>query len=691
MFMIIYQKIFDETILQRIRLTIRQEPNLSRSALSRLVCEWLEWRSPNGKLKDMSCRKALQKLDAHGLIELPKARKNNNFSIKRPKYPLPPISDITCDLSDLGHIEVIAITNSRSEDSRAWNAIMDEYHYLGRGPLCGAQIRYIVKSSVYGIVGGLSFSAAAWKLKARDYFIGWDSTMREERLNHVLSNSRFLICPSIKVKNLASHILSQALKRLSADWVERYHVTPVLVETFVDSDKYLGICYKAANWHLVGMTAGRGRQDTKNKRSLSRKHIYLYPLKADWRKTLGGTPEPLEDPNKKERPKDWIEQEFESLDLGDDRLNKRLQLLAKSFHAQPGVNLPQACGNVSELKAAYRFLDNKRVNIDALLEPHYKSTQTRLQQEPVILAAQDTSSLNYTNLKACKGLGLLSSKSNGNLGLQLHDTMAFTPEGVPLGLIDIQCWARDLEGKKGAARKSLPIEEKESYKWLKSYHATAAIQEKCPDTMFVSVGDRESDLYELFAETHKFPSGPKLLIRGERTRMRNTSEGYLWDLLENKAIAGTTTVQVPRSGNRPQREAQLNVRFAEVTLRAPLRKNNLPEIKAWGVYAKEENPAEGTENPLEWLLITTVPTNDFMEAKRILSWYEKRWGIEEYHRTLKSGCKIELRQLRDVERIKACLAIDLVIAWRILYLSKSNRVTPEAPANFFLMKKSGKP
>jgi hypothetical protein len=266
MFMIIYQKIFDETILQRIRLTIRQEPNLSRSALSRLVCEWLEWRSPNGKLKDMSCRKALQKLDAHGLIELPKARKNNNFSIKRPKYPLPPISDITCDLSDLGHIEVIAITNSRSEDSRAWNAIMDEYHYLGRGPLCGAQIRYIVKSSVYGIVGGLSFSAAAWKLKARDYFIGWDSTMREERLNHVLSNSRFLICPSIKVKNLASHILSQALKRLSADWVERYHVTPVLVETFVDSDKYLGICYKAANWHLVGMTAGRGRQDTKNKR-----------------------------------------------------------------------------------------------------------------------------------------------------------------------------------------------------------------------------------------------------------------------------------------------------------------------------------------------------------------------------------------------------------------------------------------
>ena len=688
--MIIYQKNFDETIQQRIRLTITQEPTLSRSALSRLVCEWLEWRSPNGNLKEMSCRKALQKLDAHGLIQLPKAQASSNFTKKTTPYPLPTISDISCDLSSLEDIEIIEIRSSRSKESREWNAIMNEYHYLGSGPLCGAQIRYIVKSASYGILGALSFSAAAWQLKSRDLFIGWDVKTREDRLKYVVSNSRFLICPSIKVKNLASNILSQTVKRLRTDWVKRYNYEPALIETFVDSEKYLGTCYKAANWNFIGMTRGRGRQDRNNNKSLSRKQIYLYPLQTDWRKALGGTAEPLEDPKQKAVPKDWIEKEFESLDLGDDRLNKRLQMLAKSFHAQPGVNLPQACANVSELKAAYRFLDNKRVNMDALLDPHYKSTQTRLQQEPVILAAQDTSSLNYTNLKACKGLGLLSSKSNGNLGLQLHDTMAFTPDGVPLGLIDIQCWARDLEGKKATSRKSLPIEEKESYKWLKSYHATAAIQEQCPDTMFVSVGDRESDLYELFAETRKFPSGPKLLIRGERSRMRNTSEGYLWDILENKTISGTRTVQVPRSGNRPKREAQLSVRFAEVTLRPPQRKDDLPNIKAWAVYAKEENPAEDIENPLEWLLITTVPTNDFMEAKRILSWYEKRWGIEEYHRTLKSGCKIEMRQLRDVERIKACLAIDLVIAWRILYLSKSNRVTPEAPADFFLMKTNGK-
>jgi IS4 transposase len=172
--------------------------------------------------------------------------------------------------------------------------------------------------------------------------------------------------------------------------------------------------------------------------------------------------------------------------------------------------------------------------------------------------------------------------------------------------------------------------------------------------------------------------------------MRNTSEGYLWDVLDKTELAGTHTVQVPRSGNRPARQAQLTVRFSKVTLKPPGKKSHLPEVQAWAVYAREENADADIENPLEWLIVTTVATANFEQAKTILEWYTQRWGIEVYHRTLKSGCKIEHRQLRNTERIKSCLAIDLIIAWRIFYLTKLSRKTPDAPSDFFLKSANGK-
>lgn len=691
--MIIYQQHFDALTIERINSTVANTPELSRSALSRTVCEWLDWRSPNGQFKEVSCRKALLKLERCDLIQLPVAKATPNFSKQRNALSifLPDFPEITCKLSEIGVIKITPITDKRSSSAKLWNAIMDKFHYLGKGPLCGAQIRYIVTSSIHGVIGGLSFSAAAWQLKARDLFIGWDRNTRSERLKKVVGNSRFLILPNIKVKNLASYILSQNVKRLSDDWQERYAYAPALLETFVDSRYYHGTCYKAANWLPVGMTSGRGRQDKNNKAALSTKYIYLYPLDKKWREILGGTPEPLEDPDKKAEPQDWIEKEFGNVELGDERLNTRLLKLARGFYAQPGASLPQACNGRAETKAAYRFLDNKRVNMDTLLEAHYKSTEQRIRKESVVLAVQDTSSLNFTTHKATKGLGLLSTKTGGGLGLQLHDTMAFSVEGTPLGLIDIQCWARDLEGKNKKQRAHRPIEEKESFKWLKSYHAAVELQKKCPDTTIISVGDRESDLYELFAETAKFKNGPKLLIRGEKTRMRHTSEGYLWDVMAEKKAAAIQHLQVPRSGKRPVREAQLTLRFAEVTLKPPLSKEHLPEIQAWAVYAREEKPPNDVENPLEWLIITTEPTKNIEKAIQILTWYAQRWGIEVYHRTLKSGCKIEERQFRDIDRIKSCLAIDLVIAWRIFFLTKIGREEPDRPCDFFLKKTNGKP
>jgi hypothetical protein len=274
------------------------------------------------------------------------------------------------------------------------------------------------------------------------------------------------------------------------------------------------------------------------------------------------------------------------------------------------------------------------------------------------------------------------------VGLELHDTMAFTPDGTPLGLLDVQCWARDPNDiGKTRRRHSLPIEEKESKKWLLSYRAVAEIQRICPGTMLVSVGDREADIYELFHEAAKDPSGSKLLIRAERARNRKVidedKKEDLWNRMEAESVAGLIDVAVPRRGSRPSRTARLQVRFAQVMLNTPST-SKLPPLKIWAVYAREVGYGIEITEPIDWMLLTSVKTESFEDACERLNWYARRWGIEIYHRTIKSGCRIEDRRLDDAQSIQACLAIDLVVAWRVYWLTMVGREKPETPCNQIL-------
>ena len=215
----------------------------------------------------------------------------------------------------------------------------------------------------------------------------------------------------------------------------------------------------------------------------------------------------------------------------------------------------------------------------------------------------------------------------------------------------------------------------------------SAVQSVCPDTMLVSVGDREADLYELFYEAAINFSGPKLLIRAERTRKRTVidedKKEELWKRIAAEPVAGLLDVAVPRRGSRPSRTAKLQVRFAQVTLNPPI-KSKLPALSIWLVYAQEIGfPIEATK-PIDWMLLTSVKTASFKEATERLSWYSRRWGIEVYHRTLKSGCRIEDRRLDDAQGIQACLAIDLVVAWRVFWFTMVGRVKPETPCSQIL-------
>ena len=660
----IYGQYFNKDLVDRIKETIKQEPEISRSTLSRRVCKWLNWISPMGKPCEVSCRKALLKLDKRDMIKLPKAK---SFPRRRGiPADVSDVAKIDGDISKLGEIKVIQITKASNRLSSIWNSLMNKYHYLGSGPLCGAQIRYLAKSK-YGWVGALSFSAASWALKDRDNFISWSVAARIKNLPYVLNNSRFLIIPGVNIPNLASHILGKCIRQLANDWQKRYNYRPVLLETFVDT-KFKGTSYQAANWIKVGKSSGR--------RSTGKKVIYLYPLCPNWKEILNKKPERGIIPPP-DNPADWAEEEFGQVEFFDNRLNIRLQRLARDFFAAPGSLIPEASGgSIASTKAAYRFFNNKRVDMDELLKSHITMTKERIKEHNIVLAVQDTTILNYTSHPATEGLGLINSIAKPRAkGLILHATMAFTPEGCPLGLLDVQCWARTNPGK-SKRRKELPVSEKESMKWIKSYRAVAEIQ-RSTDTTLVSIGDREADLYELFYEASL--NRPELLIRASKGRKRRVEEEYLWDKMSSKPVSGFCELFIPRKGSRLARTAKLEIRFSPVTLKPPKNKE-LPPLKLYAVYVSETD----YPIPLEWMLLTTVKVQNFTEAKKMLKWYTRRWGIEVYHRTLKSGCRIEDRRLARAEDTKTCLAIDMVVAWRIFFLTMQGRKTPDIPCDKFL-------
>ena len=679
---------FTEKLMAQIAETIKTEPLISRRRLSQRICEWMNWRSPNGKLREVSCRKALVELHRRKLIELPDCGEYA-FRTRRVRPPeLPSLFPIECSLADLGPVELIPIRSASSKNSRIWNALFDSFHYLRSGPLCGAQLRYLVWSERFGWLGGLSFSASAWRVRCRDEFIGWSEEARKHTLQLVVNNSRFLIPPMVKVPGLASHVLAQCCRRLADDWQERYSYRPVLLETFIERGRFTGACYRAANWHYRGATTGRGRQGT----GTTTKEVYLYPLCDDWKPILcslpDGTVSTRPEPPGRE-PADWIEEEFGSAVLGDKRLVDRLMQLGESFFAMPTANIPQACGTKAAVKAAYRFFDNDQISMDAILAPHFDATEQRVRTHEVVLVVQDTSSLNYTSHPETQGLGPINTIQDKSVGLLLHDTMAFTPEGTPLGLLDVQCWARD-EAKAGSRheRHKKSIEEKESIKWLKSYRVVCEVQARCPHTQLIVMADREADIHELFAEHLHIRKSAELLIRAEKSRNRNVTDDEeqiqrLWPFLHAMKPSGMVEVVVPPRHDRPSRLAKLEVRFVPVTIKAPRRKPTLPNVLLSAIHAKEIDARAGVDEPLEWMLLSTLPVTSFEEAKTALARYAKRWGIEIYHRVLKSGCRIEDRQLGAARRLENCLAIDMVVAWRIHHLTWLGRETPNIPCTVY--------
>lgn len=279
---------FTQQDLQLISAVVADYPKLSRHELAATVCELLTWERPNGQLKTRECRDLLEYLQRCGQLNLP-AKGHGRPTGAATATPGPSRPATQSLDTTLARLQPITLTVVRMPAQQTeWRTLIAHHHYLGYRTPFGAQLRYLIHGGDrVRPLGALQYSSPAWRMRARDTWIGWDDATRERRLQTIVCQSRFLILPSVQVKNLASHVLALSARQLARDWFERYRIRPLLIESLVDESRFTGTCYRAANWVEVGKTTGRGRSDSAHQRhGAAPKRIFLFPLEKDVRKKL---------------------------------------------------------------------------------------------------------------------------------------------------------------------------------------------------------------------------------------------------------------------------------------------------------------------------------------------------------------------------------------------------------------------
>jgi hypothetical protein len=381
----------------------------------------------------------------------------------------------------------------------------------------------------------------------------------------------------------------------------------------------------------------------------------------------------------------WCLDEFATVNLQDARLNSRCGELAVQLAMQSSGPINQACEDWADAKAAYRFFDNDKVTPERICAPHQQRTVKRMAQHKQVLAVQDTSFLNYTRHPQTEGLGAIGKKSQHQRGFGMHSTLAVTPQGMPLGLLTQAFFTRpeDEPSHRPEECRNLPIEEKESYRWLQAFEQTLALAP--PDVEVITVCDREADIYEMFAFAQEREA--PLLVRASSDRvLRDDEVRKLWPKVEKQPVTGSLTVHILGNDKRKARQATVSVRFTSVTLEPPWRPNGLklPPVALNAILAREENAAPEIDEPIEWLLLTNTPVTTFSEAHQVIGWYCCRWQIEVFHKVLKSGCRVEDCRLHAADRLYKFVALMSVLAWRLHWMTYINRCQPDLPCTAVL-------
>ena len=699
----IKQTLSQQGPIEAIRRLLDDDVHPNRSSLAQAVCEQFGFLDARQRAQTAGCVKALRELERAGHFVLPAVSAGGRGIGKTARRLGAPV-DLPLGVPDqAGDVRGLTLIKVDTVDQmRVWNEMMLCEHPQGAGPLVGAQMRYLIGSE-HGWLGGFGFGAAALQLRDRDQWIGWDAATRLQHLHRVVGMSRFLIRQSVRCHNLASRVLGMALRNIGADFQTHYGYRPWLVESFVDTEHFAGTCYQAANWEAIGQSQGRGRQDRKHENSKSIKTIYVYALEADLR-TRMGVAEPIHiDPVALGIAEgldgaEWADNEFGGANLGDQRLNERLVDSARTLAAMPGrAFCGVAQGDVAAVKGYYRLIDkpdDSQVTMQAILAPHRQRTVQRMNAQATVLCIQDGTDLNYSGLAQCEGLGSIGTNQTGarSPGLHLHSTLVVSTEGLPLGVLGGQCAAPTPKPKDDVRPTcAIPIDEKKTFAWIKGLRECIEVADELPATRLVCVMDREADFFELFDEQRQTRS-VDLLVRAKHDRATNDElELNLFDAVRHSAVQSQIRIKVQRQSARPkkskqkaragskQRTAQVALRYRRIELRPPSHHKAKEPITLWVVHVVETSPPADAQ-PIEWFLLTTCEITTAEQGQECLRWYCLRWRIEDWHRVLKSGCRIEALQHKTAERLKRAIGINLVIAWRIMLMTLLGRECPDLTA-----------
>lgn len=404
----------------------------------------------------------------------------------------------------------------------------------------------------------------------------------------------------------------------------------------------------------------------------------------------------------------WAAGEFADVHLGDKRLEARLIRLCDRFSDAPESPINQACADWAESKAAYRFFQNDNVEVHDILAAHRGKTVERAAKHATVLAVQDTSYFVYTSHPKTEGLSPMSLKKSRkgktiySNGLMVHTCLAVTTDGLPLGLLDQKILPRRPRSTKICAakyakpRNHLPVEAKESYRWLETLANT---KKTMGEAAVVAVADREADFYDLFRFSDQI--GCPVLVRASTDRTINRHSRYarkdvekLWAHMEQQPETGIYSIDIPRRSKtkhcqeREARTATVSVRFGSFRLNPPSRnakhsKEHLPDIEMNAIYVAEVDPPTG-EDPVEWMLLTNLSITTFEEAYEKVRWYCLRWRIEMYFKVLKSGFRVEACRLEHADRLTRYLTVMSIVAWRLFMITLVARTDPNTPCSMFL-------
>ncbi len=675
--------------MARVKALLAAAGAASRTAVGRQVCELFGFHNARGRPQLASCMQALRALDAAGRIELPAPRHDHRrCRPRRLGRPVPAPIGVPERVDQVRGLALVAVENDGQR--RVWNELVGREHPRGAVQHAGAQLRYLLVSE-HGLLGALGFAAAALALAARDTCIGWDADQHGRQLHRVLGLSRFLIRPCVRCENLASKALSLALRRLPRDCQQRYGYRPLLVETFVEKSRYQGTSLAAANWLRVGETAGRGRFAAGGAR-VGVKAVWLYPLARDWRARLGVAepgPRPALELGEGLAGDVWAQHEFGAAPLGDVRLSRRLVHSVRMQAEAPTKSFPGAAQkDLAAVRGYYRLIDqpaDSAVTPENILAPHRERTLGRMQGQTTVLCIQDGTDLNFAEHPGCVGLGYIgkNKRSAGTLGLHMHSTLVVNGEGIPLGVPQIQYEAPD-----GQAERGKPLEERKTMRWIRGLRECAALAGELQGVRPVAVMDREADVYAVFAEQRRLGS-VELLVRAQHNRALGKGAPKLFEAVRGEAAQGRLEIHVARLSARrssrgqkgkearEERTAPVELRWQGVALPDPDGRGEALRLNL--VHVREETAPAGAER-LEWFLLTTLAVASRQDAERVLEWYRLRWRIEDWHRVLKAGCKVEYLGHRRGERIERAVTINAVIAWRLTAMTLMGRDTPELPA-----------